>query len=628
MKRPQPDLSENIKNTFVAKIGANRKLKRLWGTTTVNGTEVLHARRHYYKKSYRPSNYEKLFKFLKVYEDVKDYKGKGVRAAWFTLSKSKGRERNGSRNVPASFVADNLNRMWWDSNDGAMPENLTLTTTVTISENFDNKSTISGIGWGNTEEEAAQYIEDNYESFWSNKKILQEGVGVINKGSTFDENLNVDVQDEDDLSPDDPWMAILSRYALRNSGVPCTVKSVEVGLGSGRGTVYNTIVVTLEIPYVSFSTGDAIVQSITGDLNTPDSDFEHMLSGRYSKSHYALSGANSSNVGLTKSLAKQISYYENEDDLEDGTISRQYVQWEDSASSSEYENLWLKHDKKYYLKADVIMNPKAYGFTHIELNDYIFSLLDTGYKKKKVSMWKKVVAVVVFVIAVVLTFVPGAQGAAAIAYNAAYAIMVGALVLSLITAALSAVGMNEWSMAFSEVSRDIEPLVTVAAIFMVVTSFIQSGAYEALKTYATEEFNEMAFEAILGEFGDLGKLVADAMDGKLEGKTLDTINRMAEVYTSVQLKKLENIGNRNKDLKAEYDKLAEETAMNTDIMRGYMNIYARPATADWSVYASTFDLPYERGGGALSMGNIQRTTKQATRKTDYKEPMFEGILLV
>ena len=623
MKRPQPDLNERLKNTFVSKVGANRKLKRLWGTTVVNGVEVLHARRHYHKASARPANYEKLFKFLKVYSDIKDYDGEGVKSAWFTLNKSSWSE---SRSVSPSFISDNLNSMWWDPNEGDMPENLTLTTTIVVSENFNNSGSVTGIDWEGTKEEISEYVVTNYESLWMNKKIVQEGVGVINKGSVLDESTNIQIQDEDDLSPDDPWMAILSRYALRSSGVPCTIKDVEVGLGNTNtsGSLYNTIVITLEIPYKSFSTGDSVVQSIMKDLTGSVSTFETVNRGRYRKNPF--SGFMLSNESITSSLAKQINYYETVDDIDSETVSRSYIQWEDAALEGLYEDLWTNDGDKWYLRADAIDNPKAYGITHVELNTYIFSLLDTGYKKKKVSIWKKIVAIVVFIVAVVVAFVyPPLSGVSNAVIAAAAAVLTGALVVSLVTLAFSAAGMNEWAMAFASVSKDIEPLVAIAAVVLVVASFVQNGVIEALKNYAGKELDDFVFEELLGQFGDLGKIVADAMDGKLEGSTLDTINKVAAAYSNIQIKKIENIANRNKDLKAEYEKLVEENSMDSDVMMGYMNVYARPATSDWSIYASTFDLPYERGGGALAMGNIQRTTRQATRKTDYDEPMFDSL---
>jgi hypothetical protein len=619
MKQPQPNINKIAVDTFVAKTGANRKLKRLWGTTTVNGVEVLNLRRHYHKESYRPDNYERLFKFLTVYNDVKDYEGGGIKSAWFTLSKSKGPE---NLDVNPSFISDNLNSMWWDSDDGVMPNNITLTTSITISESFRDTDTLTGIDWSLSKEDTASYILNNYEELWDNKKIEQEGVGIINKGSVVDPTLKVEIPDKDDLSPDDPWLAILSRYALRDSGVPCTIKNIEVGLGINSANVYNTVVVTIEIPYFEFLTSTPLVQKILSDLSM-DSVFKYPVRARGSVHN----GFVNNNEQLTKSQARKVNYYETADDIDVDTISRSYIQWEYATiQSSVYESFWYQDGDKWYLRADVIDNPKAYGTTHGDLNSYLFSLLDTGYKKKKVPLWKKVVAAVVFIIAVIITFIyPPSAAATKPFMAAALAVLTGSLVLALTTMVFSAVGMNEWAMAFASISKAIEPLVTVATVVMVVTAFVEKGTTEAIKQYAERMIDDFVFELVLGEFGDLGKLLAEAMTGRISLGTLDAVNRIAKVYTTVQIGKLEAISSKNKDLRAEYEKLAEESAMDSDIMMGYMNIYAKPATADWSIYASTYDLPYERGGGSLSMGNIQKTTKQAMRKTDYNDPMFESM---
>jgi len=627
VKVPQPNLNVAIVNSFIAKAGANRKLKKLWGTVTVGGEEVLNARRHYHKAAARPDNYEKLFKFLKVYDDIEDYSGEGVKSAWFTLNKSNGPE---DQDIDISYFRDNLNRMWWDNTDGVMPSDLTLTTTIVIGERFDRQSGIPHIDWNASEEVITQSILDNYDSLWTTNRIVQEGVGVINKGSV-DPDADILVPDLDDLSPDDPWLAVLSRNALRANGMPCTIKKVEFGLGGvAVQPMYNTAVVTIEIPYHEFTSTDPIVVSIADDsLATYDS---LKISGlREAMRGLSGTGIHQDNGLITQIAAKKVTFYETVDDIDETTVSRSYLTWEDSkVGVGLFDSFWVQEGDLWYFKAGVINNPKAYGTTHTKLNKYLFSLLDTGYKKKKASFWKKLVAVVVFIIAVVITFV--SVGAAspwtAQVMAASFAVIVGGLVISIVSAVFGALGMSDWSLAFSEISKTLEPLVAVASIIMVVGAFVQSGAAEAIKQYATDELNNLIYETILGEFGDLGSLLADAMDGTIDSGSLDVINKFASTYSSVQLGKIESISSRNVDLKAEYASLAEESAKETDIMKGYMNIYSKPATADWSIYASTFDLPYERGGGTLSMGNVQKTTKKALRPADYKEPMFEGILLV
>jgi len=614
MKHPQPDLSVALTNTFVAKTGANRKLKRLWGTTIIGGIEVLNPRRHYYKPVDRPANYQKLFKFLKVWNDVKDYKGDGIKSAWFTLNKSNGPE---NLNVPASFISDNLNKMWWNPIDGVMPNNLTLTTSIVISEKFNNSSSITGIDWNAPIDVIKQYIISNYESMWTTRKIIQEGIGVINKGSIHDPITNTTVQDNDDLSPDDPWLAILARYALRTSGVPCTVKDVEVGIGIGAGTAYTTTVVTIEIPYHLFVPSDPIVQSILHDL-----DPLAFPKVRKKSASSVFNGFATNNEQITQTLAKQVNYYVTVDDIDVTTISRSYLQWEDSIIQvSIYNNFWLHVGDKWYFKADVINNPSAYGTTQAKLNNYLFSLFDTGFKKEKVPLWKKIVALVVFIVAVVISFnYPPASAASSDILSAAYAVMVGSLVISLVTLAFSAIGANEWAMAFADASKTVEPLVTIASIIMIVDFYSQTIDVIEKKGL------EMALKGIADDLFLTG--LKDLMSGTLSISAIKVVNKAVDVYTNVQLHKLDSIANRIKDIKAESATLIQETQMNSDVMRSFMNIYARPATADWSMYAATYDLPYERGGGNLSIGNIQRTTKQATRKADYNEPIFGDLIFM
>lgn len=630
MKVPQPNLNKTLVDTFIAKAGANRKLSRLWGHTEVDGVRVLNARRHYHKPASRPANHVRLFKFLKVWKDIKDYKGEGVRSAWFTLNKSNGLE---DRTVSNSFVADNLNRMWWDEADGEMPDDLYLTTTITISAGFNSDNNVTAVDWDESEEANKAFIRDNYESFWADNKIAQEGVGVINKGSTLDTEYNIEVPDEDDLSPDDPWLSIISRYALRDHGIPCTIKDVEAGVNFADGRARSIIVVTLEIPYKEFKATDNFVKSIGEDLlvkPAPYNPAQKTLHGIINGFSNRLDGFATSNAHLTQRAAKSVTYSETEDDIDATVVTRDYLLWEDSTiTASLYESFWYESNGIWYFRADVIDDPKAYGTNHVELNNYLYSLLDTGYKKEKVPLWKKVVAVIVFIVAAVITYLSfgTSSGVTSPIMAAAYAVIVGSLVVSLVAAALSAVGSDEWAMAFASVSKDIEPLVTVASIILVI-DFISSASQALTNKVAEEGATQVLQNVVTDMAADFVTGITDLVAGNITSKSIAVVDKAVTAYTQAQMKKLESINSRNVDLKAQYDKLAEESARDADIMRGYMNIYAKPATADWSIFASTYDLPYERGGGNLSTGNIQKTTKQAIRRADYEEPMFEDIIFV
>lgn len=627
MKRPQPDVQRIVTGKYISSVGDNRKLRRLWGTEIVDGVEVFNSRRHYHKAAARPYNYETLFRFLGVYDDIKDFDGEGLKSAWFTLNKSKGPEE---AEVNTSFVTDNLNSMWWDDNEGVRPANLTLTTSIVIGESFETGEGLSSIDWNLPKEDIIQYVTDNYEALWISNKIQQEGIGVINKGTIYDQELKIETQDEDDLSPDDPWLSVISRYALRDDGIPCTIKSVEVGISGGElqynpGRVYNTAVVTIEIPYYEFTGIDPLVTRIMADIDvnnfpvTSDMRWRNVLNKVYDTSVFA-------NEHLTQKSARFSTFYETEDDIDATTISRSYIQWEDARLvASVYDNFWIKSGDNYYLKAEVVSDPKKYGTTQNELKAYLFSILDTGYKKKKVPWYKKVVAVIVFIVAVILALPSGGASLTwAYAVAVAFAVTMGALALALLAALFGALGMSDWAGAFASVNKAIAPLTTVASIILVVNmvqtigtqlaaATADAGVAGILETMA-DSFIPGIKELASGQISTTGLLSAS--------------NKVVQAYTKVQASKLKDIDSRNKDLKSEYEELVKEAEKESDTMMGFMRIYAKPATADWSMYSSKYDLPYERGGGTMAIGNIQRTTKQAIRRADFKEPMFDGMIFV
>lgn len=626
MKRPQPDIGDVLRTAFIGSLGGCRKFKRLWGTEWVNGTEVMTRKQYYYPDSKRLAGFEKLFKFLGVYEDVKDSKPKGVKHAWFYLNKNKGPlDKDKSKAEPIvseTFIAENLNRMWWDSNDGERPENLTLTTTISIDADVNTAAVSDLIDLNATKPQQIQAIIDNYEELWSKCPIEQQGVGIINKGTVHDANLNVDVPDEDDLAPDDPWLATISRYALLDDGVPCTVKDLEIGLSQKARNKVNTLVVTIEIPYAAFNVTSPLVDRIAQDLVAPVA--LDQISMRYRNLQRMNNVRSIGNGFATYNTLRAMAFNEVEDDLEEDVLTRDYLLWEDEGTqAATYESVWVKDGKKWYLKADVFDDPKAYGLTYKKLHTYVFSILDTGYKKKKAKWYKKVIAVVVFIIVAVFTYNAALAAGASALVAAATAVVIASFAITLATLAFSIFGMESMATAFASVNRAIEPLVMVASIILIVNSVVnfakkaaEQGIGEALKAVASNIID------------DLTKGLADLASGTISVQAAKVLEQAIELYTLPQQIQLEKLAERNKDLKAEYDKFMEENSRESDVLQGFMRVYSSPATGDWSWYSGLYDMPYERGGGIMAMGNIQRTTKQALRKADYDMPVFENIRLI
>jgi hypothetical protein len=662
MKRPQPDIYGTTLSKYIAQVGGIRKLRRLWGVETVNGIEVLTQRQYYYRPYLRlqpPAKYEKLFRYLGAYEDLEDAEMDGVSSAWFYFNKNNATSLGALPNANEDFVTTNLNKLWWDPADGSMPAGLTLTTSFVIEAKIARQAQNTGLTLTNILDpdplvmsEAARItaVVNNYEALWDTCHIEQQGVGVINKGTITDAEYNTVTPDEDDLTPNDPWLAAITVYALRTNGIPATVKSVEIGLGKIiNGQRYPTYIVTLEIPYVVVTSSTAMVEDIAADIT-----FNYNTRHRSRVRHSYPNG-----YWIRKGIRAL-----NSDDLEDNldVVSRLYTFWEDAADADSYDSLWVNYplgSKNWYLKSEPFTNPGAYGLKFQELNDYVLPLLDTGYKKKSVSFWKKLIAVVVFVIAVIWTFYTfGQDGGAALKGAALYAavafsITVGVLTLAILQAVFAATGNFEWASAFASVNKALEPLAMIASVVSLVTGLY--GIFEAAKTAANtaataaakqaaiEAGTEFAADTVVNASIDqvllqMIKTSADQLIGAIQQGAVDFVagvvtpaslkfaTMMAELLMLPSKLKIESLNSKNKDLKAEHERLMEETARESDVLAGFMQIYARPATADWSMYAEMFDLPYERVQGTMALGNIQRTSFQAIRRGVYTDPIFDGIL--
>ncbi len=642
MKRPQPDIGDVLKSAFIGKIQSTKKFKRLWGTTTVGGVEVLTHRQYYFPHSARTTvaeypfsgDFERLFKYLGAYNDFTSSDPEGVENAWVYLNKNKKADLSGDYR---DFVSDNLNKVWWDPADGEIPAGLTLTTSIVIEAKIGTGTpqTTELLDPTLSSEQLIPLIESNYDTLWNTCLISQQGVGIINKGSITDPVHNVVTPDEDDLSPNDPWMETLARYALRTNGVAgTTIKNVSVGLGREGGHWYNTYVVDIEIPYKVFSLNSMLVDYIFDDLvDTYSSATRSRLSWP--------------NGYWTQTSIKAMNLSDLEEDPT--LITRPYRLWEDEAEDTNtlYSALWHKHEDVWYLRAEPFDNIHEFvkqfkldnpGNDHLdmsykELSGYVMQLIDSGYQKKKAPWWKKLIAVVIFILAIIFPpIAPAAGASAAVAF--ASAVVVASLILTLATAVFAAAGAEEWALAFSEANKTVEPLVKIARIILIfdglsgmadkASTAVEEGASESMVDYLADT----AIDQVQDMFKDFVAGFNELAAGNINQLSLDFLDKAVQIATIPAKLKIKSIQDRNKDLKAEYDKMTEEMSRETDILQGFARVYAKPATADWSMYASLYDHPYERGGGPLALGNVQRTTKQAIRKADYNDPAFDNILVI
>ena len=612
MKRPQPDIGDILRISFINNVGSARKLKRLWGTTTVDGVEVLTLRQYYYPSAARSADFEKLFKFVGAYDQVTTGNYDAIESAWMYFNKNKGSDFVNSAIDADGFISDNMNTMWGTITGGG--SGYTLTTAIVIEGLIsdtgavvDGTTTLLDPTWSS--EVLAQAVIDNYDALWDTCVISQQGVGTVYKGFTINPTTQAVENIEEILSPEDPWVSAFARNALRSGGVPCYVKDVSLGIVSNeQGNLQYSYVVTVEIPYLDLGPTSGIVQDITTDVTrTYTSNNRTRVSyqnGYYTKQE--ITAADSSDL-------------ETPGDFD----ARAYLRWEDEAAETNaaFSSLWYNYNGAYYLRADAFSNPRSYGITYKQLYSYVVTLIDTGYKKKKAKWWQKLIAAIVFVIALIYALPTG--GASLTLTQMASALVYASLTLTLFSAAFTALGMYEMASAFSEINKAIEPLVMIARVILVVSNILT--AIENIKEVSVDQ---ILADAVKDFVDELVTGITDITSGQFTQAAYSLIDRTIKLLTLPSQIKLKDLNDRNRDLNAEYEDLLKEASRETDLLMGFMYVYPKPATADWSMYAATFDYPYERGGGTLSLGNIQRTTKQAMRKGTYTDFAFDNILVV
>lgn len=660
MKRPKPEIANSIQNKFINNVSTPRKLKRLWGTSMVNGVEVMDYRKLYYPESARPENFDKLFKFLGVYDDTTTANMEGINDAWIYLNRHK---LSGTSVLLTPFVTSNLNKIRDNGLDGTY-----LTTRINIGTlrfDYDDYNESSIIDRDMDEETLISTIRNNYTELFETCIIEHTGYSTVvktiqsldvNNDPIFDlEGNPVLEQVKEYLHTDDPWVTSIAINSLLNDNedveiLRCFKELVEVpppkfGSGKrGREEAYNyrtkyrvRYAVELKIPLVTFSSSSDIVTVTVDQIQNDYSDYVPIITGR-GKEGVTYNVAKPNGLVVKSRIQSDLALIDNflsEEDHPVTLLLRDYENWLDFTQtlSSTLDHLWVNDGKYDFLKADVLYRPSNYGLKFSELNKYLEDIMDSGYGKKSVPVWKKIIAIVIFVVVVIFT--RSAQGA-----SWAMSVIIGSLALTLISLALSELGEQEWAMAIAEANSIIEPLVTVANVYLLFTgvSELYSQAQQTVATEAGTTVSEVTLNQTIGQLisGSADGMVSTLLQGARDIASGNIVSNAAMQFTTtmfklgnmVQQQKLEKVSNRIRDLASEYEDLTKEMSQERDLLKGFAKVYGKPATADWSIYAEQFDLPYERGGGPLSLGNIQRTTKQAIRKGKYNDLVFENILVV
>lgn len=557
MKRINPDLVDMYRARFVNQQYALNRFTKLWGTEYVDGVRIFTARKYYYNKHLLDESTKKFAKYVGFTETVEGAYTtnkkdyKYIESAWLCLDPSK----------------DKTTRIDWK--DGDLEKNFK---TAIGPNGFTGKISIAADSKG-----TSVRVGNDPKNMQSVTLALAGTYNSLLKNS-YEITAHVD----------DPFQALVLLFAIDSNSVPYEILSVkQVAYGKAIGWD-----VELKINPVA---ADASIDMI-GMLKlalTNESAFGSKYRSEINR------------VYAKRLLSKSNLWGRSNEELDDdGDLSKlKYIPTNFATSS-----FWHKGK---YLKTSVL---KDRSMDVAEKVEFIYSLLGSDYKKKKMPAWKKILAVVIVVIAVVGAFFTAGGSLALLAPASAWAgavavatfVTMATLYISLAALAFSLAGAADIGLALANYAKNLEPLAKIAGIILianvVVNAVRDAAAREATRQAGRAAGKEIAKRTLFETTVEVAKVTLSAVIELTTGvtnlskmsfsQTAKLLNMMANQYYQYDAKKHEK---RMAGLQKELDSIkeAEERNMMTDVARDLAATYANQLAVDYSAYSELYDRPFD-----------------------------------
>jgi hypothetical protein len=608
MKKANPDLYQVATTQYLQKLSYLRKFIKYWGTTTVNGREVLVNTNYHYPTWTRRDTFERWAKLLGIWGSFKDPKMEGVENAWVFLNE----EKADTAAFTDSLIASNL-----DAVMGAVEGDLEVSVMIgpkVVGGTLGKKLTLSKLNISTplTDQEGimAELLQE-IDYLWDNC--------VISSGT-----------------PSDVYKDILARYLLKSSDVPyemievtsamveakvpVTEVTYEDGEGFSRTTTYvpryyQGYKVRLKVPQFNFSETTDMVLAINADVQNTNSIFGSGSPLNRIVTQQAVnllqSRAQDSTVGLANSLYTTSS------------VPVDPLVWETSVDGSRY------------LRVDFLLNKEIPLQERIE---FLNSLIDSDYREESNDggLFGFLLTIAVFAVAVLLTPVTGGaslyvalSAGTATTLMVASAITFGALVLAVTTVALYAAGAVELANSFAKFSKAIEPLVMIATIVTLVNivntvkKLAEEGSKATASALVTEQLkdagvdiakelademgkalfdgmvDEVALELVTDQFNSMVWVgvkdrFANLLSSKITDITFEQGIKVANyVFEQVQKNETAQIKDQIADERSKLEALQKEEVQVNDLLVDINRGLYAPLAKDQSMYAATYAKPYE-----------------------------------
>jgi len=609
MKQPLMDLETVLAGRWANYTRFKNQFTRYWGTemVTVDGEQV-EVYRYAQDIMNLPAEAEnhrdnadivKLLKSLGAYQDLKDQSWKGITSAWMYLNPKK----NGYSDEAEK---DNLRQLLSDAIHDLSSGTINISSQITKTVRTDDGYSYTSYNISNPMDVINNItfdldaIEEIYPGF---TELYEEGgydeeemlyAKVLLAYQTLWDNHDITTWYEEVEEEDNKYKEVLLMYLLFSADIKYSINKVTTSIelkqvGTHTVTRYDgggNSVTTVEPDYrpvhtVSIDVKIDTSQIIGLNLDIVDDIHEDVLAVDTAPPSVSVYSS-SRTTTLTPSNPRKVAM------ALDSMFDIGELDAED-----EFAGFWVKYDGKWRLRVDAIDGKvrKANGdsFSLKERSAYLQNVIDQGYKKKKASRWKRILAIViVIVIVVVVTYTTnGTATEAAIA--GAQALLYSSLAITVLQAATAAWGYEDTSMALGEANTTLAPAVKIAAIIVMIDGLSQLGE-ELAKTAAEQGAAAATKQALLSQQSMV-------------------INKAITGYYEHELGK---ISDRNDKMRNEIAELESQYEANLyrDLQQDFIKMYTNKMAQDQAAYQYT-DVNYVPVKGPYHIGNIQATNVQA-----------------
>jgi hypothetical protein len=584
MKRISPNFQDLLTARFTYSMGRMRKLRRWWGTTTIDGIEVFKSRCQYYPIPPEDSDVRKVLNMLRanqvLYEDYN-----GIDRAWLYLSRGSMTKVDYTLNI--SKLQSNLYRSYLRNKN----EDGWMKLQVSVIQNAGTSNLIEGTGT-NTAEQVRAAVQSSWNAgYYVTGDYMDPYVKLLATTALLSDYFETEI----DLVVDNSFSAGYARIPTYT--VLYKIKAVN------RNSFYD-ISRFMADTYESASKllGDTLVREYVTNLRN------------YVPDNYVLPSGGFADMETEDGF----------DELDDDTTE------EELNSDTDLTYFSLKGPDtgvwyKGHLRADFVSDRSIRSHTRCKM---LFSCIKSDYKKKKESTnwFSYVAAVLIIVIMVILAvFTAGTTAFVGVPYalgmiiTIATIITVAALYISLSMMALSLLGLNNVVGPMGEFMKFMDPLVTIAGIIAVVAGFTQ-----AIKEGMNVATEKAAAAGTTATVGSIVKEVAvsvvktaisqttgiDLRAGVNFQNTLRTVEIGQDYYNKHKMRDLQKEIRR---LETDIAKLeeADEKAKTDDILKAAMVAEFQVLAAEKSYYAELYDRPYEAWMTPYHSGCSQATSVKA-----------------